>query len=456
MASKIATIAWVSKDRATLLERSIIGVEKALTESGRAAGLVVSGTSTLPATTTARHIDKEVLFTRLILQNPAVPPEIIRFALFGDAQVVGLGTQDTGSNRNALLLSLVDQTFLTVDDDVRAEFASMSDSSESIVFDPLLRSRVTAVFEDRAACERAVAYPERSSLTEFLTAHEHLLGGTVSEVAGGRVVVTVSGIHGDSGATSPRDLLLLNFPSESIYKKAVRNKLLLRYVTDPTVTNRPLFMTMCAGLDNRACLPPFFPQGRNQDGVFASALRAGLPSALIGYVPWVVRHDPVPAREYPPGEVRLWRFRISELLNLLLEDFTKTHPALETEDNNYERYAEVGAYLEVFAAQEPRAFVAALRALCTPNLDLYTAYLRKLASTKQEASPLQAADMISCADQIEAGKKFDTYCIPEELLALPSTDDALLCARNLVRQYGGLLRHWTTLRLSVVEDTLVE
>ncbi len=50
------------------------------------------------------------------------------------------------------------------------------------------------------------------------------------------------------------------------------------------------------GLDHRDLLPPFFPVGRYEDGVFRTTLRALDDAALFGHVPSALVHEPATER----------------------------------------------------------------------------------------------------------------------------------------------------------------
>jgi len=441
---KISAIAWVSKNREQLLFRSIKSFSDAVKETKTVFSFYVSGTDLGPEEKKVNSINKKELCEKLIekTKDKGVPPEIIEFALLGDPKLESLSVIDTGTNRNALLLTLIDKVFLTVDDDVLCKFSSTESFSDSeVIFDPNLKQRNSQFFLDEFDCEKAIDYPEKSELTEFLLAHEKLLNYKKEDSLESRVVATVSGIHGDSGVGSPRDSLLMSFDSPELYKAAIKNKLILRYVNSPTVTNRPFFMSMCACLDNRVMLPPFFPVGRNQDGIFGSATITCIPNSFIGYVPWVVRHDSIPKREYKDGEVSIWRFRISEMINLLLENFSRAN-ILNNSLKDSERYEIVGKYLENFSKQEPDVFIESLRKLCVPRLDEYTNYLRRLIILKRDAVPQQLKDISDCIENIELTKRKDDFCIPEELLKIEDINESIKLAKSLIFKYGALLRFW--------------
>ncbi len=464
MDRKISSIVWVSKNRQELLERSVSGFFNEIKRENLNFSLYVSGTG-LSSDDKAKNfglklIDKDELKARLIRnagqgESDALS-SILDFALFGDSKLQSLKLRDTGANRNTLLLSLVDKVFLSVDDDILCKFASTEFpkienpnekyDSNDVIFDKTLSTRISEYFLNEKDCENAISYPEVCDLKSFLSSHENLLGleKEINSI-NNKVAVTVSGIHGDSGFESPRGLQTSTFADPRMYEYAIKNKLLLRYVNTSTVTDSPRFMTMCAGFDNRMILPPFFPMGRNQDGVFITALKACLPNSLIGYVPWVVRHIPNPVREYEDGEVQKWRFRISELINLLLEDYIRNNPVVNR-SSDYERYEEVGEYLENFSRKTPEDFLNSLRKICIPNLDSYIKYLRNISITNKYLSQRQLVDILGCIQNIESAKDQKTFCIPEELVTNLSPEESIEISKEFVLKYGLLLKNWKNIR----------
>jgi hypothetical protein len=448
MSQEISAITWASKDRSFLLERSVRSFQDAIRRNGLNLPLFVAGPENDAGIDGLTVIDKHRLCEHLISKTKwaGVSPETIRFALLGCSESIKNHIVDTGTNRNALLLTLMDKHFLCVDDDVVCKFADMKENiGEDAVFDPRLRSLISIFFNDRDECYHAVSYDEDPPLVDFLSAHKKLLDWHKIDPGSGKVVATVSGIHGDSGFGSPRSLFLSKINQLELYENAIKNRLILRYTSIPVATDNPRFQAVCTGFDNTMMLPPFLPIGRNQDGVFGVAIKACLPRALIGHVPWVIRHDPVPAREYPDGEMRIWRFRISEMMSIFLESFYKLHAA-DNQSEIYDRYESVGRYLEQFAGQEPNEFISSLRRLCMPNLDIYTDYLRKISISRTDAPTALIDDAIGCIDYIEHIKNDRTFCIPEELLSGSNLADAIKSARDLTFKYGTLLRHWPAIR----------
>ncbi len=258
MSPKISAITWVSKDRSKLLERSVGGFRDAMRREGYDLPFFVAGPDPKTAIDGLTVIDKLELCERLIRETKdMVPAETIQFALFGAPELMKLGIVDTGTNRNALLLSLVSTSFLCVDDDALCQFTRVEGTTDSnILFDSRLRALASVYFKSKGECDRVVVYPEEAALGDFLSSHERMLAWQGSGPSSGKVAVTMSGIHGDSGFGSPRQIFLSKINDSELYKDAIKNRLLLRYVPVSTATDNPRFQSVCAGFDNKMMLPP--------------------------------------------------------------------------------------------------------------------------------------------------------------------------------------------------------
>ena len=148
-------------------------------------------------------------FAEALARESAVPLEIIRFALFGDDRCA----LSTGANRNSLLLDTVDAMVLSVDDDSRCRIAAPDDAEQTLAFFSGYDPTEFWFFADHASALESVSFID----VDVLRCHESLLGNAVAdevEPAGsGRVAITLHGLLGDSGMSSPRYYAGLTGPS---------------------------------------------------------------------------------------------------------------------------------------------------------------------------------------------------------------------------------------------------
>ncbi len=220
-------------------------------------------------------------FCESLARQAGVATEVVAFALLNPERC----PIATGASRNALLLHAVGDLLLQVDDDTCCRLVSGPQRGGGLCFssrfDP---TEFWFLPEESPGAEPA------GEEVDLLGLHEELLGRE-------NVTVTAAGVIGDSGMGSSLYLLGLDGParqrllrSERDYRFALRGHQVLRAVTRATVCARAVCMAMNLGLDNRRLLPPFLPVQRSQDGVFAALVRACLPGALFGFLPWAVWH----------------------------------------------------------------------------------------------------------------------------------------------------------------------
>jgi hypothetical protein len=269
-------------------------------------------------------------FADRLAQQAGVAPDIVRFAL---TDLLGLG-QDAGANRNALLLGLAGQAFLSSDDDVvcdvrqplpaapaRLRLTSRADPTEVRLFETFEAVQAAAPAQPVDLFDRHERLLGRrlTALLAEMPVHELALDSVGpslwDRVAEGRdrVAVTSSGLLGDSGARYPSFYAWSNTAvkeqlldaDEQSYRHLLESRQLVRAADCPTVTPGPFVMSTHIGLDARRLLPAFSPVFRGQDMGFATLLRFGVGEVLIGHLPEAVLHAPWAARR---GSMdALWR-----------------------------------------------------------------------------------------------------------------------------------------------------
>lgn len=268
------------------------------------------------------------IFAKKASERGGFPEETLRFALL-DVERFGM---TYGVCRNAVLLHFPESLILMADDDTVCKTTCAPGKGERFVISPEVDPTDFCFYPDFETIERDVPF----SQTDVLGLHEELLGRGVAAAAAPyhadgklevdglspsffrrlsrgniRIRATMMGIAGDCGMSSPSYLLTLKGPSRNrlvrsgeTYRACLLSRQILRKVTHPTVAESGMFMTICAGFDHRSLLPPFFPVLRNEDALFGSMLRYGLPDAVIGHLNWSILHHPIEeSRRYGPDAI---------------------------------------------------------------------------------------------------------------------------------------------------------
>ncbi len=160
-----------------------------------------------------------------------------------------------GANRNAVLLDTLGSKVFLSDDDIVCRVGKSK-----------LAGRV--VFKTRQEALDAVEFTDKCPLDICL---EALVDYRVA----------MFGHVGDSGARSPQKLPDGTFSREIVH-------------TGPSVLTDGGFLMLGAAAIDNAGLPPFYPHGRNSDGLWGIMLKdLGVPVTML---PWALEHDPKEVR----------------------------------------------------------------------------------------------------------------------------------------------------------------
>jgi hypothetical protein len=226
----------------------------------------------------------EYLFRMSDALGPHAPAA--SFALFPEMPGVA-----TGANCNALLLHHVGRAALLLSDDQRAgacrlgsqETVQSTDQSDPTVF---WRYRT----RDDALAARAVRDIDLGAA--------HMAAMAQAGEDGGRTRITMSGVWGDCGMSTPAYMWLCTLGNRAHvaahYKNILDSREVIRGVEQIVVSNSrsPVVVSSGAALDLEDIAPPFVPVGRNQDALFGLCMRLVDPESRVAYLPIALRHEP--------------------------------------------------------------------------------------------------------------------------------------------------------------------
>jgi hypothetical protein len=366
--------------------------------------------------------------------HAGLPRDVVRFGL--------LGTDDypvtTGGSRNVLLLHSVGAALLQVDDDTVGPLLPTPGSRDGLVRSPNFDPTEFWPLPDRGPSATA----EQAGLAAV---HERLLGRELGP-GGGRVAATATGVWGDPGMGSSVYLLTLDGPSrprllsdEACYRRAVLGRRLLRGVTCPTVGGG-LCVALNLGLDHRCLLPPFPPVQRNQDGVFGALLTGYFPGRLIGYLPWMLRHDPPGARPDRTGDgwSRTVRLHSGHIVQALVRRLAPvTAPA-----QGAAALGLLGQQLRQLGASPRTRFATGVEELVVAQAGRLAAVLRDRLRAHREQPDYWAADVRSVLELLTPEAIRASATEPIDLVEAFGPAEALPRLQHLLRDLGQLMQAW--------------
>ena len=470
----ITSVAFVTADRPSELGRAIVSYTENFAAHGRQVQLAIfddskSHISMDSCLSTARNCIKNYRVRyaggrekRLYIRHLAragIAPEIARFALLGERD----GNLCTaGANRNAALLDTVGEHILCADDDTICRLVAHPERNQELKLQCGGNPREMWFASNREGLFHDAKWGQYDLLRE----HESILGYTVSELAArfpagcvqvdgkcralhysladgsGSVAVTMSGVVGDSGSYAATWLLSSHgatrrrfLGDEVTFRCALQSREVLGVVRSLSVTHSAFCMGTSLAMANRDTLPPFFPIGRNEDGVFGILLKSVSRNAFVGHIPIAIAHDPAEARHYQPFPM----FRVSDLIICLIYAFSINTPSGLREALGY-----LGNEFLQLSRSPDRDFWEFVSRAVTSRREKRLTRLENCLSNFPYP-PYLASEILKYRNHLMVQRMQPDWCVPVEFRGSVPPDVAKQKTKKLVRQTGALLCLWTAM-----------
>jgi hypothetical protein len=403
-------------------------------------------------------------FATALSKASGVPPHTVHFALFGSGARAGKGAA-MGANRNSILLQTQSELCLSVDDDTVCRAGRALEPGNETGRLRIGPDGDPTDFWFFGSYEAAINFARWENL-DFLAEHERLLGRSVPgllpnsgsnepdlrDICGhawrhlsegkGRVRLTFNGVVGDSAMhsgwlphiTSNAGTWARLSHSEESYTTAVRSRQVIRHVPSLIVGHCEPCVSMAIGMDNRDLLPPFFPVGRNEDGVFGRMMERCVPESHAGHLPWGLLHRPPGKRSYVLDAAK--ENRISSILLVCIGTWPGS-PAARTTSGAIRSLGRHLLELADLGAEGLHEVIQlGLWQLASGRIQHHEALLGE-----RGASPAYWANGVRRQNELIRGSMLDpAFSMPCDLPFAP--DEANEQVRQLILKYGQLLCDW--------------
>jgi hypothetical protein len=402
--------------------------------------------------------EKESYVTQLSTEG--IPHEIAHFALANELGVAG----SPGANRNALLLHTVGETFLSCDDDSICWMGDLRDGDQLVSLIPPGAFHLHTCFVSSPS--DAMASVPRASCDLF-AAHEELLGRSLEDLWGsrvacdkngvqlrgpavidllerkGRVLITLSGVLGDSGIPNATGWMLANSEMRNRFLRHCEfhngqdaGRYVVQGVSRPTVSASPLVMTTTAsGFDNRVLLPPFIPSGKGEDTLFGVTAAKCYPDLYTGHVPLALLHAPECKKAYAPLSASV--FNLTNLLMLVLEGCPNT-----PDSSPEKRLSTVGRYLAECGYADAHDFQSFLLRLTRKWLIGWIERLEYLLKAFHGEPANWAQQVRQWINEFESKFSDAQAGIPVDMPGQMSQREGYQRTQQFILQFGILLQSW--------------
>lgn len=394
-----------------------------------------------------------------VSRKAGISEDILTFALRAEGPMTG-----EGAARNFVSLLTAGSQVLQIDDDVAKVLRSATENkwNTSVRSEPFpysmhfaAESLSRAIVSPRALLGTDISRTVLGRHVEALLAEPSTLKKwppvgnddiDAMHIKNGCVRITTVGCVGDAGTYTMAGFLL-SAPKASIaeacrtpadYAKAMSTREIYRYVPELTLTRSPYLQTMCFGLDNRNLVPPFFPMGRNLDGLFGAMFLRLDRTCWIGHLPDVVVHQPEPRRTDPfPYREALCRMRLNDILILCMEDCTP--PATDNLSAGLSIFAE---QIDGLAHQSIRSFRNYLRHLVLRRKQRLLHTIAQRRSDCVDLGKCFLDDLDHIERSINASLTDPRSESPIDLELAYGHHEALERMKLLMSRYANVLRVW--------------
>jgi hypothetical protein len=471
--SAIRTVAVITADRPALLRRCLTSIREVTTRFDETCRVLVIDGSRDERHRSANHIIVEDVLGDGPCHGRHVTPVdevrahagILRGAASPSVIEAALSSGRVGGNRNLVSVLTAGERVLMLDDDIVCSGWLPDRLGEGIEVgghvDPrqweFLTSRQQAVSTARSASQsllqahgdllgRSLEELSRDTTPlDFRSACSHVLGA-IAEGLDPIVRVTMAGIAGDSGTYCPGRLLFATGPVSRLlatdagaFNTAMSHREVRRTVPRTVLSHDSACMSYCIGVDNRDLLPPFMPDGRNEDGVFGRMLSFGDRRALMAHLPYGIVHDSERPPQYDAGfTLSARQTRISELLRHL----TRLVSSTTVQTTPADRLRRLAQFLIDVSQQEQRHFEAFVREV------ILTFRCEELAQATRVAEGGHAPEHLRSAIR-EYAREFRAHCSNRDFVVateftVAGSDpcDGLRRMQRFIGDFGQLLLEW--------------
>ena len=481
----INTLAWITRDRTESIRKSLESFIENTIEPYQGLNFIVFDDSTSKNYNTNKQniellnqkyktnikligrTERKVFLNRLIqkLENK-VPKHVVEYGLMGLSSI----DHRTGANRNTFQLFTTGKFSLLTDDDIFCKISKNGDDEKlTITSDASSFDASTEFFTGQSELNDKVVF----DYNDPISIHQKLLGHSVGSLtkkyrhqvsltritpkftldnlnSEKRVRVTMMGAAGDSGAGSPISKIF--FPANKLvplisdlenFISKMYSRTVLQSHNSLTVGPPSFLLGMNLGIDNTELLPPFHPNFRNSDGIFASVLKKCFSNCYIGHLPFAISHIPPDARPVDDSDLTSTSIRIPDVLRFSIDEFNNRSVTTE------EGLRSLGVYLRDISKRSDNSLNEYLSLI---NTSLITS---KINNTEQLYKKHKHINN-QWSEIMEQRMETLYTCLQGEISSIQfreveglSYENQLLTVRNVYGNFGDLLFYWPDIYVCV-------
>lgn len=463
MHNDILGIASLTCDRVELFSQSLSSISEELYKWGHQKSIIVFDDS---VSADIREKKREIIYRdssssgqkikytgldekKQFLENLSSDlPEYFRvsakYSFFGDSDTSIL--KGPGGNRNSVLAAFAGSRYISFDDDMILNNLMFPDSSTEIILKEGRPDFKTGLFPDYTSILDS-AEPYTKDLFQL---YASILGNKLKELnpdfGTGKVRAVMSGFYG--GRWSPRPFVYLfrdeffnsdKYESKDLYKKIKHEALCYLQPMNTLISDAPVLFGAAIGIDSSEIVPPFFPQLRNEDHLWAYVLQACCKDSKIGYLPVALYHDWAEKKPFTDNDFKKAGADLGLQMALIFSFISEKIKNSSNED----RFKTFGESLIELSELPHHKWVDMCRALWHKHVGDTVNALSQLLEKYEREPSFWAKDVDIFIDRLRSTSMDAEAFIPRELHSAGSVEETGRIHRKMLNNYGTLLTHWT-------------
>ena len=281
------------------------------------------------------HLKKSV-------KKKGINQTLLDYAFYGDSELSGLTT--AGANRNFIILKMAGEKIICIDDDVvykpmtsktGKDRIEISDNNiPSIFFSPEKKNTDLLLEETDEDLIDYISCTLGADTKKIINENENIyFSGLIPKSAyaaeniNSRITAVSAGLYGGRWFSRPHGVLLNTgkyrekfFRKKTDYYKIKKAPFSVLYSDNLILSRLPFFTAAFSGVSLENPVPPFPPNGRNQDGIWASVMQGLDKYSFIGHLPFVLFHDYTTKKDYKTDDYNEVNSDFGLLTNLIIDE----------------------------------------------------------------------------------------------------------------------------------------
>lgn len=351
-----------------------------------------------------------------------------------------------GANRNAVLSAFAGKRFISIDDDMLFEPRMLPGSSQGITVNHDSLDLEAGFFPDIKSIEKITELFTGDLLKYYDSITGAETGAIAPGSAPGRVMASMSGFYG--GRWSPRPFMVFFIDgrmrdsacsSPAVYKKIKYQP--FGYLQSPgiVISRSLVFFGGSMGVDASSTVPPFFPQVRGEDSLWAGLLQFYNENYLIASFPFALCHDWSEKKSFTEKEFKNTGADLG-LVMLLLFSILSGKTECKSGDDPFACF---GKALVELSEMPHNKWLEMCRSIWFSHVGNTVKSLGEMLIKYDHKPEFWAKDVNTFLDRIRSQSMDVESFVPRELHAAGTPEAAGRVHRKMLFDYGMLLVNWS-------------